>query len=395
MPPHRAEWRALVALSGLVLMAFGSLFYAFSVLLTEEAAGAEYSTSLLSTAYAGAVLVGGGLAFVVGRRADRHGVRGLAALGAVLGALGLFGLAASREPWQVVAASWLLIGPAGALTFYEPAFVALDQWFVGAPRAKAIGVLAVVGGLAGPIYLPLTGWLVGAVGWRSAAVVIGAILAGYGLVMSWLFIPAGTATPESRQRERGGTARLLRDRRFVWYSASVIVSYGALQAMFFHRIAVFEAAGFAVGSVTAWAALSGLLGFPGRYGGPVLATRVRATTVSAVALGALAVAAALMVSPSRLGMVAHFVIFGLAFGTMLPLRPVIMGDWYSGAGYGRIMGTQWSAAAVAGALGPWLVGIGKDAAGSYDRPMATVAVAMAASAVFTLMAARVVRPVPD
>ena len=80
---------------------------------------------------------------------------------------------------------------------------------------------------------------------------------------------------------------------------------------------------------------------------------------------------------------------------MLPLRPVIMGDWYSGAGYGRIMGTQWSAAAVAGALGPWLVGIGKDAAGSYDRPMATVAVAMAASAVFTLMAARVVRPVPD
>ncbi len=394
MPPHRAEWRALVALSGLVLMAFGSLFYAFSVLLTEEAAGAEYSTSLLSTAYAGAVLVGGGLAFIVGRRADRRGVRGIAALGAVLGALGLFALAASREPWQVVAASWLLIGPAGALTFYEPAFVALDQWFAGASRARAIGILAVVGGLAGPVYLPLTGWLVGSIGWRSAAVVIGAALAMYGVVISWLFIPAGTAGTDAPPPEPGGTARLLRDRRFVWYSVSVVVSYGALQAIFFHRIAVFEAAGFTIGSVTAWAALSGLLGFPGRYGGPMLATRVRATTVSAVALGALAVASALMVSPSGPGMVAHFVIFGLAFGTMLPLRPVIMSDWYSGANYGRIMGTQWSAAAVGGALGPWLTGIGKDAAGSYDVPMAMVAAAMALSAVCTLLAARAVHPTP-
>ncbi len=392
MPRHRAEWRALVALSGLVLMAFGSLFYAFSVLLTEEAAGADYSTTLLSTAYAGAVLVGGGLAFVVGRRADRRGVRGIAALGAVLGALGLFGLAASRQPWEVVAASWLLIGPAGALTFYEPAFVALDQWFAGPSRAKAIGILAVVGGLAGPIYLPLTGWLVGAVGWRSTAVIIGAALAAYGLLVSWLFMPAGMPRLEPVSSPEGGTGRLLRDRRFVWYSASVIVSYGALQAIFFHRIAVFEAAGFAVAGITAWAALSGLLGFPGRYGGPLLATRVRATTVSALALAALAVAAGLMVSPSGLGMVTHFVIFGLAFGTMLPLRPVIMSDWYSGANYGRIMGTQWSAAAVGGALGPWLAGIGRDATGSYDVPMAMVAVAMALSAVFTLLAARAARP---
>jgi predicted MFS family arabinose efflux permease len=210
----------------------------------------------------------------------------------------------------------------------------------------------------------------------------------YGLVVSWLFIPASTAGPEPARRVHHGTARLLRDPRFGWYSASVIVSYGALQAIFFHRIAVFEAAGFAVGSVAAWAALSGLLGFPGRYGGPLLATRVRATTVSAVALGVLAVAATLMVSASRIGMVTHFVVFGLAFGTMLPLRPVIMSDWYSGPDYGRIMGTQWSAAAVGGALGPWVVGIGKDAVGSYDLPMMAMAVAMASSAVFTLLAAR-------
>ena len=103
-------------------------------------------------------------------------------------------------------------------------------------------------------------------------------------------------------------------------------------------------------------------------------------------------AAALMVNPTGVTMVAHFVIFGLAFGVMLPVRPVIMSDWYSGPAYGRIMGTQWSAAAVGGALGPWLAGIGKDAVGTYDVSMVAVAIAMASSAAFTLFAARFREP---
>jgi hypothetical protein len=120
---------ALAALSATVSVAFGSLLYAFSVLVTDRAAGSDFSTGVLSAAYGGTVLVGGGLAFAVGRVVDARGVRLVMGAGSVVGAAGLVGLSASTSDWQVLAASWLLIGPAGAMTFYEPAFVAVDQWF--------------------------------------------------------------------------------------------------------------------------------------------------------------------------------------------------------------------------------------------------------------------------
>ena len=84
-------------------------------------------------------------------------------------------------------------------------------------------------------------------------------------------------------------------------------------------------------------------------------------------------------------MPAHFILFGVAFGAMLPLRPVIMADWYSGPGFGRIMGAQWSLAAVAGAAGPWLVGFGRDAAASYDGPLIGVAIALVVAAALTVL----------
>ena len=85
------------------------------------------------------MLVGGGLAFVIGRRADRVGIRTLVITGFVLGAIGLIAFGRSTQPWHIVAASWLLMGPAAGLTFYEPAFIAVDQWFDRTPPGQGTG----------------------------------------------------------------------------------------------------------------------------------------------------------------------------------------------------------------------------------------------------------------
>ena len=90
-------------------------------------------------------------------------------------------------------------------------------------------------------------------------------------------------------------------------------------------------------------------------------------------------------------MIAHFILFGLAFGGSLPLRAIVMGRWFSGSGYGSIMGAQWTLAAAAGAAGPWLVGVGRDATGSYDGPILVVMGALGLSAVLALLA----RAAPD
>ncbi len=378
---------ALLAAS--VAVAFGVLLYAFSVLITDEAAGAEFSTTTLSVAYGGAVLMAGLLAIPVGRQADRHGVRGLVGAGAVTGAAGLVALAAAQEPWHVVAASWGLIGPAGAMSFYEPAFVAVGQWFGARQRARALALLTVVGGLAGPVFIPTTSGLVSALEWRATALILALVLAGAG-TLSAAVLPAQRTPPARREpRDEETAAHLLRNRRFVLYSASVLLMFGALQAVLFHRIASFEELGWSVGLVSLWASASGLLSFAGRFGAPFLGDRYGALRVNWLTLAAVGATVVLMIDATASWQLAlHFILFGPAFGAVLPLRAAVMSDWYSGAAYGRIMGLQWTLASVAGAAGPAGVGVLRDATGGYTGPWVLVAAALALATLLAVASGR-------
>ena len=376
----------IIALSVLVMVAFGTLFYAYSIFITKEAAGAEYSISLLSVAWTGAILVGGAFAFFVGRHADQHGVRGIMGLGTIVGAAGLVLLGASQTGWQLVLVSWLLIGPAGAMTFYEPAFIAVDQWFGLAGSTRSLALLTVIGGLAGPIFIPLTGVLTVTLGWRWAAVILGSILLVVGLVATVFVFPAHMGERHERDgvAPHLGIAALFRDRRFAFFTAATLLTFMAVEAVIFHRIAVFEQAGLAITVVAWWAAVSGLMSLPGRLIAPYLSNRIRPVLVAAavtLVMGAATAFAAAAMAQWQMG--AHFVLFGLAFGAATPMRAVVMSRWYSGRRYGRIMGIQWTIVAMIAAAGPLMVGLLRDGTGSYSLPMALTAGLFVAAAVLT------------
>ena len=190
-------------------VAYGALYYGFAVLITTPAAGGDFSRGLLSAAYGGSVLSGGLAAVPAGRAADRFGVRWLMAGGALLGAAGLLAFAAARAGWQVLAVWWLVLGPATALTLYEPAYVAIEQAFGAPARARAIGVLALTAGLSGPIFTLATGALVDVLGWRDATRVLAAAMACAAPVAALLVRarPAPERVLPGRRRARaGGTA---------------------------------------------------------------------------------------------------------------------------------------------------------------------------------------------
>ncbi len=372
-------------------ISFGVLLYAVSVLITEEAAGSVFSTTVLSTGYGGALLVGGGLAPFVGRRADRLGVRLIFIVGVGLGAGGLTALSVADRPWQVLAAFWILIGPAGALTFYEPAYVAVEQWFGAVRRARSLAILTVVGGLAGPVFLPLSSALVDGLGWRGAARALAGIFVVVGAPAATLM--ARTAAVHDPATEPEDTSsvlpRLVGDRRFILYTASVALIFLSMQAVLLHRIALFEAGGFAVATAAAWGAAAGLLSFPGRFAAPFLARAWGGLLIQSVALGLLAASVLVTIDATRgWQLVTHFVLFGLVFGAMLPIRASIMGAWYAGPSYGRIMGSQWLVASVAGAVGPAAVGVLRDATGSYDIPMQVITLLLVLAAVLTVASGR-------
>ncbi len=371
-------WAAIVPLSVTVTVAFGIMFYGFSVYLTDGATGADFSTSVLSLAYGGAALIGGLLALPVGRYADRHGIRRIIGVGSVAGFLGMAAFAASEQPWQIVAAWWLLIGPAVAMTSYEPAFAAIDQWCTPGQRPRALATLTVIGGLAGVVFIPGSERLNATVGWRPAVLILGALLLAIGGATALFAIPGGrtpSLTPGRSVQVVPALGNLLRQRKFRLYTIAMMLSFFAAQGIVSHRVALFEDAGFAVGTVVVWAAVASILSLPGRWLAPSAVLRYRASSLQVIATLMIAGSVLLMIAGSgSWRMAGHFVVFGLAFGTILPLRALMMASWYSGHGYGQIMGTQWTAVAIAGAAGAPTVGVLRDLTGGYRVPMAMLTI---------------------
>lgn len=354
-----------------VMVGFGVILYGFSVYATDQAAGADFSTTTLSVAYGGAVFVGGLLALPVGHFADRHGVRIIVATGATLGGLGLAGFALANHPWQVVGTWWLLVGPAQAMIYYEPAYVAIDQWSSHQDRARTLATVTVVGGLAGTVFIPLIAWLVTILDWRSAVLLLGLLLFTVGASTALFALPRWSGDAEHHAGSTRLDPRVLRDGRFVLYTIALMLILLSTQGVIAHRVARFEEVGVSLATVASWAAIASALSLPGRWVAPRLAQRFGPTRVQALIALVVTLSVLLMIDGrSAWQMIGHFFLFGLAFGALLPLRAMVMADWYSGRTYGRIMGAQWTGVVLVAAAGPLLVGVVRDATQGYGTSFA-------------------------
>ena len=382
-PDDRAGKVMLIAALCLVVtVAYGALYYGYAVLITQPAAGGEFSRGLLSAAYGGAVLTGGIAAVPVGRIADRRGVRGVMATGAVIGAAGLLCFASAIAGWQVLAAWWLLLGPATAMCFYEPAYVAIQQAFAPERRAQAIASLTLAAGLSGPIFTPATSVLVDAIGWRDTTRLLAATLC-CAAPPALLFIrvrPRTCAGDAAPARGRRSARDALRRPPVVLFTLGAVLAYGAVEAVVLHRVARFEELGFGLGTVSLWVGISGLLTLPGRFLLPSMARRFPPAALLSGVLGVLGLSTALMVSGDEYWqMVVSFGLFGLVFGAALPLRALTMGEWIPTAIFGAVMGLQAGLIAFGRAGLPALTGALHDRMDSYAVAMALLSVLLLVS----------------
>lgn len=386
----RATRRVVVSTALTVVVGFGCVLYGFSVYATDQAAGAEFSTSWLSLAFAGAVITSGLSAIPVGRIMDVRGVRGVIPIGGALTGSGLWLFSVTSDPWLVLVAWWLLIGPGTAAVYYEPAFLAINQWVAEVDRPKALGWLTVIGGLAGAIFIPLIERLTTWLGWRGAVQVAAAMVVGTSLLASLIWLPRGRG-PHAAQRSIAGPLTSLRDDPvFLWFTLAMMLAFAAMQGVIVHRLDLFAEAGFSLALVAAWAGAASLISLPGRYAGPVVGDRTSLVVTMVGVIGLLSVSTVLAATATTVfAMTSHFVVFGLVFGAVTPLRALMMNKWYAGDRFGAVMGVQKTATLLASSLGPLFVGVGRDLAGSYTTPMVAItalgavaagAVAMAGSA---------------
>jgi MFS family permease len=344
---HRAHgWRIVAALAITTTIGYGTLYYAYAVLLNPMAASLGASTTAVTGALTASVLAGALMAIPVGRWLDHHGGRALMTCGSLAATALLVAWSQVHTLWQLYAVM-IGIGAAGTMVLYEPAFAVIVSWFTPDRRGGALLAVTIVAGFASTIFMPLTGLLAEHLGWRGALFVL-AVIHGVVTVPLHAFtvrrpshVTAPTPAPRTKHTQRRTVTRAaMRDPRF-WILAGTLIVHGAATSTIgVHLIGYLTSRGHPATFAATAAGLLGILSVTGRLVLTGARRRLPITTIVATvfATQAVAVLAMPLLAGTRTGAVITVVGFGLGFGITSLATPALLVGRYGTTAYATIAG---------------------------------------------------------
>lgn len=170
-PGH--DRRLVLWLSLAQLVTWGSVFYTFALLLAPVERDLGLTRAQSSLAFSLALLAEGVFAYPVGRWIDQGRERAVMTGGSLLVAIGLAAHAFIRSAAGFYAV-WFVLGAALAATLYTPVFAVVTRRYPNDFR-RAIITMTFLGGLASSVFIPLSAWLIAALGWRHALLVLASV----------------------------------------------------------------------------------------------------------------------------------------------------------------------------------------------------------------------------
>jgi MFS family permease len=390
-------WYVVAAAFAVTWVGFGSAytFSAFVEPLQRDFAASRGSVSLVFS-LAGCLYFG--LGVVSGPLADRFGSRRLSIAGMLLVGMGLVAASVAKTLAEVYVAYGLGVG-LGVGFSYVPALGAVQRWFVRR-RGFASG-LAVSGiGVGTLVMPPLAAFLVTALGWRHAYLVLGVLAAVVGVGMALLIendprdrglAPDGDPVAAlSRSGEAPGfTLRdAIRSRRFAGlYAACLICSFG-LFVPFVHLIPYAIDHGVRPSSAVLLLGAVGVGSTGGRFFlGGVADNLGRELALLLMFVG---MACAMLVwafSTEFWEMAVFALTYGICYGGFVAILPALVMDYFGGRNVSGIIGVLYTSIAFGTLVGPSAAGFAFDLRHSYTLPiLASVAANLAAALTLKIMA---------
>jgi MFS family permease len=388
-------WWMVAGLAVTELVSWGALVYAFSVFVVPMRAELGWSTAQLNGAYTTGVAVSGLVAVPVGRRLQRHGSRGVMTAGSLFGVAALLAWAHVHSLIAFYGA-FALAGLAMSATLYEPAFAVTAAWF-SRHRARAVLVLTIAGGLSSTVFVPLTGVLVGAYGWRTTLVLLAGTLAlvtvplHAGLLRRWPSDvgahpdgrPTGVETPTGPAVTGGAITRRA---SFRWFTLVLISHTTGKLAVTVILVAYLTGRGYPLPAATLAAGAVGAFQVVGRLACTALRPWLPAqrTAILLFIAQAAALPAPLLTtghSAAATGTIGTLVVFfGLGYGLPDLLRGTLLVDYYGPRHYPHINGIIAIFVVAARATGPLLAGLAVTAFGGHSATLVGAAVLTAIGA---------------
>jgi MFS family permease len=389
-------WWMVAGLAVTELVSWGVLVYAFSVFVVPMRAELGWSTAQLNGAYTTGVAVSGLVALPVGYWLQRHGARGVMTTGSLLGVAALLTWAqvGSLVTFYV---AFVLAGLAMAATLYEPAFAVTAAWFTRR-RARAVLVLTVAGGLSSTVFVPLTGVLVDAYGWRTTLVLLAGALGlvtvplHAGLLRRWPSDlgthpdgrPAAVDEEPARPETSGGA--VARRASFRWFTLVLTSHTAGKLAVTVILVAYLTDRGYSLLQATVAAGAVGAFQVLGRLACTALLPWVPAHRTAILLFVAQTVALPVPLlttgdaTEATAAIIVLVVFFGLGYGLPDLLRGTLLVDYYGPGHYPRINGIVAVFVVAARAAGPALAGLGVIAFGGHSATLVGAAVLTAIGA---------------
>jgi hypothetical protein len=408
------------------LISWGSLYYAFALLIEPMSAELGLSRTALSGAYSVGLLVSGVAAWPVGVLIDRGHARWVMSAGSVLGALALAAHATVTQTWALYAV-WCAIGVAMSCTLYDPAFAMLVRVFPQDYRSR-ITVLTLLGGLASTVFWPLTAWLVAQTGWRGALWAMAAMHVLACLPIHLLCIPrdaaprpiervptgtpgavaAGSGTGGSKTEDpdagtpvdaqAAGEQRDAHRRLFVVLVLSFATNLVVMAAIAAHLPAMLAAAGLGVATALSIVATIGPMQVAGRLLlllaqgrlSPTAATRV-IVWLPPAGLLSIGLLAGLQGMPGPAAITLGFLgawLYGAGNGMLTIVKGTAVADLIGPARVATLNGIAAVPSAFARALGPFMVAWIWEGLGSLTGALASLLLCSIASAWLLTTASR-------
>jgi len=154
------------------IMGYGTLMYAYAVLLPEMAVDLGLSLSEVFGILSLGLFFGGLISPLAGKLVDRFGGRWVMTLGSVVAGGSLIGM--SFVDGRASLFAWILLAEgAGMFVLYNVAFASVARLDLGVPPQRSISIITLFGGVASTIFWPLTLALFNRFGWETAWVILG------------------------------------------------------------------------------------------------------------------------------------------------------------------------------------------------------------------------------
>jgi MFS family permease len=358
------------------MVGFGSLLvFSFGTFLKPLSGAFGWSRESISAAFGLAALSVAVCSPVLGRLLDRYGPRRV-----ILPCMTAFGLGFASLGFLTPSlihlyAVFVWLGMVGNGTTQMGYSRAVSTWFV---RRRGLALAWVMAGSAtGQVaFPPLAQALIDGCGWRAAYWALGGVVLLFGLPLTAVFVGENaTARSAAESTREGFTVRQGIGSRTFWILlATLFVGSISVNGAITHLSPLLTDRGIPAQHAALVASSLGLASFAGRLLAGILLDRffgphVGLCLLGATAVGVLALSAAGSV---RMALVAA-VLIGLGLGAEAALTPYLLTRYFGLRSFSTLYGFTWTVYAIAGAIGPLLMGKAFDVTGSYTLLLVVLA----------------------